>query len=94
MREMFKPVEPEFADSHFLGSKTAGLRFSERLNTRPYNVLADPEPNRAKQNNSKIAAKAFGSSPSPGPPGHPDLAAIWRLKRLTLLNYCRKGKLC
>ena len=31
--------------------KWRGLRFSERLNTRHYNVLADPEPNRAKQNN-------------------------------------------
>ena len=31
----------------FSGPKRRGLRFSQRLNIRPYNVLADPEPIRA-----------------------------------------------
>ena len=37
-------------NAFFWGPKRRGLRFSERLNTRPYNVLAEHEPNRAKQN--------------------------------------------
>ena len=41
----------------FWGPKRRGLRFSERLNTRPDNVLADPEPNRPKQNKRKRNAK-------------------------------------
>ena len=67
---------------------------------RLYNALADAEPLGPKQNSSKIDSRnkikslRRRSSPSPGPPGHPDLAAIWRLKRLTLLDYSRKGKLC
>ena len=76
------------------------LTLLERLNARLYNALADAEPLGPKQNSSKIDSRnkikslRRRSSPSPGPPGHPDLAAIWRLKRLTLLDYSRKGKLC
>ena len=39
MREMFKPVEPDFADSHFLGSQLGGFRSAG--NTRLSNALAD-----------------------------------------------------
>jgi hypothetical protein len=46
------------ADNAFFGgAKTVELRFSDRSNARPYNALADPEPNRAEQNNRKITAK-------------------------------------
>ena len=38
MREMFKPVEPDFADSHFLGSQ---LGFRRAGNARFSNALAD-----------------------------------------------------
>ena len=31
MREMFKPVEPDFADSHFLGSQLGGFVAPETL---------------------------------------------------------------
>ena len=41
----------------FWGPKRRGWAFLERLNTRPDNVLADPEPNRPKQNKCKRNAK-------------------------------------
>ena len=54
MREMFKPVEPHFADSHFLGSQ---LGFRSAGNTRLSNALADHETNEASAKLSKYQQK-------------------------------------
>ena len=54
----FKPVEPHFADSHFLGSQ---LGFRSAGNTRLSNALADHETNEASAKLSKYQQNSLDS---------------------------------